>query len=91
MAQMRAVLMPDRAVNMNAAVRVIDSGEEEMGGPRLPVYILTAADLKVNGGNFTLNGGKPIKMARSTVGKVLGGMCIPVYPVLADGSYDAGW
>ena len=91
MAQMRAVEMPDRAVRVASAFRVIDNGTEEMGGPRVPVYILQPADLAVNGGAFKLVGGRPIAMTISTVGRVLGGPCIPVYPVNADGSYDAGW
>jgi hypothetical protein len=90
-ATIRAVVMPDRAVSIQGAVRVIDSGGRETGGPRVPVFVLSPSDLEENGGRFKLTGGKPIHMRLSTEGRIIGGACIAVYPVLADGSYDAGW
>jgi len=87
----KAVVMPERAVSVKKAIRVCDTGEGECGGPRLPVFVLQPMDLVEYGGAFKVVGGEPTPMRLSTAGRILGGPCIAVYPVLADGTYDAGW
>jgi hypothetical protein len=87
----RAVVMPERAISINTAVRVIDTGDDLIEGPRLPVYVLQPMDLAEYGGAFRLTGAKPMPMRLATQGRILGGPCIPVYPVLEDGKYDADW
>lgn len=75
-------------------------GRPALAGPALPVRVLTAADLKENGGQWTVEGrpyALPVYTAPASV-KVAGGPAIAVYPVNAwppaseseDDSYPPG-
>lgn len=60
-------------------------GRPALGGPAVPVRVLTAADLKVNGGQWTLEGrpyAMPVYTAPAGV-KVMGGPALAVYPINA--------
>ncbi len=59
-------------------------GREVIGGAALPVHVLTAADLRQNGGAYYLEGRAaiPVYTAEATR-PVFGGPAIPVYPVNA--------
>lgn len=60
-------------------------GRPALAGPALPVRVLTAADLKENGGQWTVEGrpyALPVYTAPASV-KVAGGPAIAVYPVNA--------
>ena len=58
------------------------------GGAAENVIVITSADLKQNGGNYSLIGGPPIPMEIVTGRRSKQGAATVVYPVDLDGNYD---
>lgn len=80
-----------RSVQGGAAIPVYGyasaptDGRPAMGGAAIPVRVLTAADLKQNGGQWRLEGrpmAMPVYTAPATT-KVMGGPALAVYPINA--------
>ena len=58
------------------------------GGAAENVIVITSADLKQNGGNYSLMGGTPLPMKIVTGRRSKQGAATVVYPVDLDGNYD---
>ena len=83
-----ATAVTGRKVIQGPAIRVYNaagSTRKVFGGHSVPIIIITNADI----GNYKVAQGEPIPIVHLARGQVRGGAALPVYPVDADGNYDA--
>lgn len=87
-----ATTVTGRKTTGGSAIRVYNatgSTKKYESGAAIPIIVLAQADIKDNGGKYRVSAGPAIPMIRVTTRKVQGGAAIPVYPVDANGNYDA--
>ena len=83
-----ATAVTGRKIVQGPAIRVFNaagSTRNVIGGPSVPIVIITNVDI----GNYKVAQGEPIPMVNLVGRKVRGGAAWPVYPVDANGDYDA--
>jgi hypothetical protein len=76
------------------AIRVIavEGGPGPISGPAQPILVLAEDEIQSLGGPVKLAANAPLQVVNAEGSRVVrGGNAIPVYPVLEDGSYDAGF